>query len=463
MSLERDFERFLSNIVKLNAARVERLQDHVEALDKFIAAADHYGEIFQSTIPAGSWAHETIIKPVDTHDEFDADLLVEVVHQDEWEAREYIEKLYQDLRSSGTYRDKVSRKTRCVRVNYAGDFHVDLVPYMDRWGKTYITNRSEPLDTGRFEVSYPDRFNEWVDRKDRACRGHFRAVVQLLKYLRDHKNTFTCKSIILTTLAGDATSDVAAGLSPERYESLPHAFVSVLEDLAASLPVAMPAVLDPAGSGDNFSDRYSDEWDYENFRTRIRSYATKCREALDESDTDRSERLWQEVFGSSFDRDQSGAKLASLSAVDSVALAAPGEQFIDASPHHFEIQLDPELRATVTGRCTGMAVGNKTFRNGFRQFDLPKHGNRVPKNRKVRFQLTTDVPAPFEVYWKVRNSGDEAASAKQLRGEVSKDAGQLSKTETTSYRGSHYVEAYIVKQGVVVAKDRQRVIVGRSN
>ncbi len=50
-------------------------------------------------------------------------------------------------------------------------------------------------------------------------------------------------------------------------------------------------------------------------------------------------------------------------------------------------------------------------------------------------------------------------SAHELRGEIRKDEGQGVRVETTSYAGYHYVEIYVVKDGYVVAMDRQDVIV----
>lgn len=69
------------------------------------------------------------------------------------------------------------------------------------------------------------------------------------------------------------------------------------------------------------------------------------------------------------------------------------------------------------------------------------------------------MPPPYTIYWKVRNGGEEAYRANQLRGEISVDGGSQSKVESTSYKGTHYVECYVAKNGVVVARDRQRVIV----
>ena len=103
-------------------------------------------------------------------------------------------------------------------------------------------------------------------------------------------------------------------------------------------------------------------------------------------------------------------------------------------------------------------VGRVERQAGFRSYDLPTQGNRVRKGRTLRFRITgCDVPLPYDVYWKVRNRGKEAADRGQLRGEITH--GGTTKTEPTAYRGSHWVECYIVKDGKCLARSKQPVIV----
>jgi hypothetical protein len=454
-----DFDSFLRTEVNLDSNRIDRLQQSVGALETFIAGHADFSDIFLDTIPAGSWAHRTIIKPVGEHDEFDADLLIYVAEQPDWQPKDYIDKLYTAFRNSAVYKDKVVRKTRCVRIDYAGDFHVDLVPYLERAGTHYITNRDEPENVGRFEASDPERFSEWIDERQRASNGSFVKVVRLIKYLRDYKNTFSCKSIILMTLLGNEVNPIETSMNPDLFPDVPTTMTTLLERLASSLPAGMPAVMDPADTGDNFTDRYKDGWNYENFRTKIIYYSEKARAALDESDREKSIKLWQDIFGEGFKPGvlKKSAELAPLSA----AIPWAKEQFIDQAPTAFPIALYPKATVRISGRCTGLSVGTLTRKNGFRQFDLAKSGNRVQKNRSLRFTAATNVAAPYDLYWKVRNGGEEAAkSASGLRGEISKASdGDMTKMETTSYKGTHYVECYIVANGRVVARDRQTVIV----
>lgn len=152
-------------------------------------------------------------------------------------------------------------------------------------------------------------------------------------------------------------------------------------------------------------------------------------------------------------------KAASL-APFSAGLPWSGEQFIDQAPYNYPIHLDPAIRVSILGRCTGLRVGQVTRRNGFRQFELARNGNRVPRNRSLQFTARLgNVTAPYRLFWKVRNGGDEAANLQALRGEITEgQAASVMRAESTSYAGTHYVECYGVKNGNVVATNRQTVI-----
>lgn len=458
MKFTSDFESFLRDEVNLNKSRLDTLTSRVNTIEEFLEEDETFGNILIDVIPAGSWAYRTIIKPATDARTFDADVLIHVKDQTDWQPDDYIGKLYSSFRASSTYKDLVHRKTRCLRINYAGDFHLDLVPYMERGGLHYITNRLYPEPDGGLERSNPEAFAEWLDDRQRYTEGTFVKVVRLLKYLRDVKGTFSCKSIMLTTLLGNEVNAIEASFQPEKYSDVPTTLTTLLTKLADSLPETMPAIMDPGGSGDNFCDRYGDDWNYINFRDQIRRYADKVSDAYDETDRDTSISAWQEVFGASF-KPGSLQKVAAI-APTSAAVAWRDEQFIDRGSYGFPIVINGNYDFKVIGRCTGGLTGGRVRRNGFRQFDLPTSGNQVAKDRRLRFRITRiTVPAPYDIYWKVRNGGEEALRANALRGEIKRDEGQHELTESTSYRGTHYVECYVVKGGEVVARDRQTVIV----
>jgi hypothetical protein len=49
-----------------------------------------------------------------------------------WQPCDYIEQLYVAFRASATYAKLVGRKSRCVTVDYANEFRLDVVPLVVR-------------------------------------------------------------------------------------------------------------------------------------------------------------------------------------------------------------------------------------------------------------------------------------------------------------------------------------------
>jgi hypothetical protein len=82
----------------------------------------------------------------------------------------------------------------------------------------------------------------------------------------------------------------------------------------------------------------------------------------------------------------------------------------------------------------------------------------------LNFIADTNVPPPFNVYWQVVNTGAEAASLGNigLRGEIfsAKSAGRggLHQRESTLYTGMHWIECFIVKDGVCLARSGEYIV-----
>lgn len=440
MKFTKQFNDFLRGKVNLNTTRLSQLQDRVDAITSALDRDDELGEMIQDTHPQGSWAHGTIIRPQQGR-EFDADFMLQLTEIEGWEPKYYIAATYRALNGNSTYAGKVSRKSRCVRVQYAGQCHVDVVPFISDTVGGRITSRTE----NTFEATDPSGFTEWYADKNAITNGHLKRVIRLVKYLRDIKGTFTLKSVLLTTLLGDRVSSITAALTPEKYADVPTTLKTLMCGLADYLdqhPSTPPSVKDPSGMGRTFDHRWDPDT-YPNLVERVRYYADKIEAAYEEDDRLTSMALWRDVFGDAFGEDlaREASQLASVS--KSAATRAPDERFIDEPPYSFPISLDPRFRASITARVLA--------KDGFRDGDLAAYNYRVQPYRRLRFKVQHDVPGHVTVYWKVRNRGAEARTASCLRGEITRDDRSRTKHEPTRYRGDHYVEAYVIKDGECVA------------
>ncbi|MER5374157.1 hypothetical protein [Streptomyces sp. NPDC002553] len=191
-----------------------------------------------------------------------------------------------------TYKSTVVKKNRCVRINYAGDCHVDIVPHLilpD--GRQVIVNS----EVEEFEETNPEGYTAWMKEKDSLTGGNLRKVIRLVKYLRDSKDTFRIPSVILTALLGERVQVYDTG---NRYSGVPTTLVHLVEDLAAWLALnpLMPVIVNPSCPQTSFNHRW-DQDRYANFAKHIQSYATRMRTVLDEQDKDKGVTLWQQLFG----------------------------------------------------------------------------------------------------------------------------------------------------------------------
>ena len=153
MKFVRQFREFLKQSVNIDQTRLDQLDEHTNAIEDYLADHDVFDDLVVQTIPQGSWAHQTIIRPQDGK-EFDADLLLELSSQSEWEPRDYLSALRRAFRDSDLYKGKVARKNRCVRIVYAGDCHVDVVPFVRDTGDLGIGAVEGGLDIHGHMVQY---------------------------------------------------------------------------------------------------------------------------------------------------------------------------------------------------------------------------------------------------------------------------------------------------------------------
>ena len=292
------FQDLLRDEVNLNPKRLDRLETGVGAVNSYLK--DHLTG-YQKMERQGSYALGTLIKPVDDNDEYDADIQIVMNPNPNWRAKDYVTAIYKALKQNHNYAEKLRLKTRCVTIDYAGDFHLDVVPRVTSRSRHYVCNRDE----NRFEPTDGTGYRDWFNEKNRITGGNLKRVVRLLKYLRDHKNNYTAKSILLTTLAGTAIRPSDEGT--EAVSTVADTLVTVLsrmDDYLQRNP-SMPEIRNPVLSTENFN-RHWDQFKYANFRIRVNSHTQTAKRGKAEPSNEASINTWKRLFGESFGKGSNG-------------------------------------------------------------------------------------------------------------------------------------------------------------
>ena len=83
-----------------------------------------------------------------------------MTYDEDKEAKDYINDVYNCLKGNDNYKDKVYRRTRCVYIDYAGDFHLDLVPCITQ--ENWLTQEEEYFICNRKENEFELTDGTWL-------------------------------------------------------------------------------------------------------------------------------------------------------------------------------------------------------------------------------------------------------------------------------------------------------------
>ncbi|MBS0217727.1 MAG: nucleotidyltransferase [Proteobacteria bacterium] len=445
------FDAFLADTVNLNDTRLTQLDNSFEAIKRFIRGSDYQPKIL-SFYKHGSWAHKTIIKPVEGRP-FDADVIVFVRPVEDWDAAQYVNELARIFRESGLYADKLRIYSHCATIEYAGDRKMDIAPcVVDRTiASNYeVCNRA----TNSFEPSEPEQYTIWLRNKNsNSGLNNLRKVTRLLKYLRDIKTTFTCPSFLLTTLLGQQVrhndkDDSSFADCPTALQTL----VGRLDDWLQARPY-VPEVLNPVLPHENQASGWSSD-QYLNFRSQVNRYRGWIDDAYSEPDAAKSLAKWQRVFGDDFGAlrkavatmesttssptvvldDVDRARTSGLLSLDQ-SILKPGWRKVPVwRPNLIQSKVTVRARLTTFSSGRGVRVTN---------------GMPVEAGQWIEFSSMLGGIAPGDNYrteWRVTNTGPIARQKGALRGEFNSSSLPHTRREELSYRGVHMVEAFIVRK-----------------
>jgi len=325
MKLTEYFDVLLKDTVNLGQVKLDLLDSRVDTVYRALKTDEQIGHLILGKTPQGSWAHKTIINPVGTN-EFDADFMLDMSENPDWAhaPKKYIDEVYAALHRHGKYGEMPhSRKCRCVRLVYANSMHLDIVPHIKLVdGREVIVNRDE----NNWEPTDPQGFTDWMQNKDVLAKSNLRKVIRLMKYLRDHKNSFTgTRSVLLTTLLGEQVTEVRTLFDPGYYSDVPTTLMHLVKDLDDWLQARpnKPSIPDPSGSGVTFDHRW-EQSTYSYFRDRIHVHAAEIEAAYEEENKERSIELWQGIFGDGFRAPAASSNSAKFPAAVSAAASTAG-------------------------------------------------------------------------------------------------------------------------------------------
>ncbi|QQX76487.1 MULTISPECIES: nucleotidyltransferase [Aequorivita] len=348
----------LAESLELDESRSKRMESAYNAIyDVLKADPIFFSKVDFVVYPQGSKAIGTTTKPIG-QDEFDLDIVVQIRESYHiYTSSEIYNHLIRVFKNNQLYKPKLIEKNRCARINYEGDFHLDILPgciIIETEDKLMVPDR----ELASWTSSFPKGYSKWfLDRAEnvretllkKAFSGYIalseakaeqedlpnedyydkeplKRSVQLTKRYRDiffaNKPKYRTSSIVLTTIFGQFYDGEAS-----IYETIDNVLNKILRRYSAYEMLYESSgvynrikVLNPVNEDEDFTEKWDKDNEYYiQFITFARSFKENW-ERLKNGDFGVAEDL----FGSTRTKTILKAQLESLASTKSNTLEKAG-------------------------------------------------------------------------------------------------------------------------------------------
>lgn len=336
-------------------------------------------------------------------------------------------------------------KTSSVRIKYADGYHIDFAIY-----RRYYNSLSKCWVYEHAGIDWTERelkgLNEWFKEQNNNNDGKLRKVIRLSKMFCKSRTSWKNmpSGLLQTVLCNEKLQD--------SYDRIDELFYYTMKEIVERLE-GNTSVTAPVDNSRDLTPRKSDIQKMTNWKNRLKSKLEDL-EVLFKEDCTKADALqaWYGFFNHDYWNEQVNENTiySHTLVLKSICSFVDTEQYIeDLYP------VDFLYRCRVSCCVSG---------NGWRPKPLSEFLSTLrrylPHNFEIRCTMEyTNCPQPYRIFWKVKNVGPEAERRNQLRGKIEEKGNTI--VEYSNFFGNHYIECYIIKDGICVAKERINIPIGR--
>ena len=505
-SLTQEGASYLERLVKeldVPEARYEQAESRYQSVGKWLCRPEStLKDMNPDVYVQGSFRLGTPIRPVNDHEDYDIDLVCELLGSKSSLTQQQLKTLLGEemkLYAKAHGMSEAGESRRCWTLDYAdgAQFHLDALPAIPDGGerqRLLVEEKLNPewsttaiaitdFDHEQYSVisrswphSNPRGYTEWFrarmkenfDQIREAMAFEARASVedipsyrvktplqQAVQVLKRHRDVMFADdpehkpiSVILTTLSG---------LAYRGEDTVAKAVGGILSRMGSYIELDQNGdayIANPTDPQENFADRWILVPEKrESFYAWLKE-ARKVFEAIaKERNQDRILEAAMESFGA---REATAASSGSRTRSALTRFVQRNAAILFA-PH--------KKVAQWPASAAGWAAIHKVTWTG-RGFSRPKRiksgAHSLVKGSTIRFEASSNVEYPYDIWWQITNTGGEALAAGGLRGDFyfgeTVRRGHPTRTEPIGYSGTHSAQCFIVKNGHLVAKSEVFIV-----
>lgn len=464
IKIQDDLRKIIKDI-DVSDANYEKAEKRYKSIAAHIKNSD-MGSSNPDIYLQGSFKLGTAIKPLTEDGSYDVDIVCNFtklrrLDQTQFSLKYDVGLAVKEYVKSKKMSNPAKESKRCWTINYVDDdnFHIDILPSVP-WnekedGFIAITDRDSPdyFETSRnWVVSTPKGYANWFkehsnfktykllkakrfyasieDVPDYKVKTPLQRIVQIFKrhaeVMFEENIEYKPSSIIITTLATKQYKDASL-----IHDDLLDVMTYIAENIEKGIEqrAGKPCIYNPVNS----SEVLSDKWDKnEKFFSEFQKWMLQLK-----TDLNIENRHYDENTRISYlERSLFRVKEEDLPVIK-----------MENIKHRKRIKWPFRNQEEIK------IIANYKYK-GFRYKKI-RSGIALNKNGKLKFEVKSNNLRNYDIYWQVTNTGKEAIDANCLRGDFYESElikGKKIRKESTNYTGHHYVEAFLVKEGICYGK-----------
>jgi hypothetical protein len=268
--------------LQLDDTRYDRMKSSYQGLKSWIESDELFFKPYNYDLyPHGSVRILTTVKPLGK-DEFDLDVALHLSYGIPHTPDRVYKELKRRLNEHDKYSQLLELKNRCIRLNYSGDYHMDILPGIQEFSSDEHCLKIPDRDLGHWVSSNPRGYANWFLSKanlastsilEKALRAEnlpndnfkykkpLQRAVQLIKRYRDiyfsENGDYKTSSIILTTIAGNYYNGEDSIF--KTVENIVDSIEKVTKESTSRIKI-----LNPVNNNEDFTDKWESEPEYYN-------------------------------------------------------------------------------------------------------------------------------------------------------------------------------------------------------